>query len=259
MSTLYGRRYTLTATAGSQRKSWSDLDLAFRITKTITADPNEMELTLWGLSADSRALLFSRSVQIQLEAGYQEEYGVIFSGQIVDIQDDGAFPDLPVVIRASDGRTLRSAPMQLSVSGGMSGKDVLSSVLAATGLKAADSALTQVKTLSRGMAMLASPATILDAITRAQGLSWSVQDGELHVLPATGSSVVVVVSEPVGKLSRRTDQGRTLYTFRTLLRAPLRPGVQVRVSGVQLVVQSVEHTGEAPGQSWYSDVEGLLR
>lgn len=260
MALLYDRRYQLTVAAGGLQKSWSDLDLSFRVSKTITSEPNELELTLFGLNDDSRALLQAPNATIILEAGYQEEYGVIFSGAIGDVQEDGSFPDQAVVVRASDGASqMRQTPMSISISAGLSGKEALNQVLKATGLKAADSALSEIRTLTRGIALVGSPATILDAITAAQGISWSVQDGEVHVLPATGSGVIVVVDEPIGRLSKRTEAGKTLISFRTLLRAAIRPGVLVKVGGYQVVAQTVEHTGELPGQSWYTDVEGLLR
>lgn len=69
MNELFGRVWATTiGPAGAKGRTWDKLRTAFRVEKTKGSTPNKLELTIYNLSADSRAYIAKRHV-VLLEAG----------------------------------------------------------------------------------------------------------------------------------------------------------------------------------------------
>jgi len=269
LSELYGRRLTVTVTAKGIARTWTDMDVQFRVEQTAGSDPNKAELVLFNLSEDSRRLVSDDSAVLTLSAGYPGTEAVIFRGDVDEVQTSSDGMDVSTRVSCSDGgRALRSTVVNVSTSKDTPKADLVDEVLTALGLpKGSISGVTGA--LKQGFAGLVPAKQLLDELVSSSSARWSVQDGEAQVHPLTGTPDAVVVlsveSGMVGVPERTVQddqQGGTKrrgVKVKSLLQPGLRPGRRIRivstwVSG-DFVVEKVSHSGDTVGADWYTDVE----
>jgi hypothetical protein len=79
---LDGRRAELVVNNGQETRTYTDLDIEFKIVKTGNATPNESEISLINLGEDSRNFIREKNQVIELKAGYDDSIGRIFKGNL---------------------------------------------------------------------------------------------------------------------------------------------------------------------------------
>lgn len=277
MTDLYNRAYRIvigtTEIDARSGAGSAGLRIAFSVERDEKRTPNNVELRVWNLSKTAReAIAASESVSLALEAGYVDDVGTVFQGDLRTARTNRDGPDLITTVCGGDGENaIRTARIKRTFSAGTPVATVLRELGAALGvgtgnISAAAAGLSG--SLSKARTLHGSCADELEAFCRTQGLRWSVQDSALQirvegqpVAPGTGYLLRAdsgLIGEP--EVSIEKGKGKVV-SFTALLRADIVPGVAVRVESEaftgNLVITQTTHRGDSHGAEWY--VEGVGR
>lgn len=276
MIALFGRRCAVQV----EDQAFEDLRVSFSVLRTLRAVPAQAEVVLYNLSRDLRSRLQEAAarrpnggrgrVRVRLLAGYAET-GVaqIYAGDLRELKVETQGADIAARISAGDGlSSLSTRGAARSFAAGTPLIDVLRRAVEDSGLDAGN-ALAQAREALRGrtlgdggLALDGDPARAIDAVTRAGGLEWSVQDGQVQVLAPDRAlaGVAVLLSPSTGLVGEPTEDQRKHLKCTALLNPDIAPGRLVRVTSRDLSgnyrVQDVRYVGDTHGQPWYCEIEG---
>ena len=248
----------------------SGLDMAFQIEKTILFEPNTCEIKIWNLNEENRSILRAHRhhVPVMLKAGYEGSLGLLFKGNLSEVFSMREGPDWVTTIRSGDGlKVLQTARVSKSFAAGTLVVDVLKEVARTLGLATGD-AITflekhgGIKRFPSGAAVSGSSALQLQKLLRSVGMSASIQDGTLQVLPhgkALEQSAVLLSPER-GLVGSPDMSNRLVMRARSLLNPELFPGRKVKIESSEIKgrvfrIERVNFSGETFGPNWYADIE----
>jgi hypothetical protein len=251
------------------------LRLKFKVEKTITGEPNKLDLHVYNLAASTRAKMQAKDVPVVLVAGYKETAQVIFAGDVrtIDHVREGASWDTH--IQSGDGElSFRDCFSSHSFSAGTAWRDVATTL--AKDLKANvgdavahiaggdfDGAIDK---FLQGYTAHGPTVREFDKAMKAGGLEWSIQDGKLQILaPRKANDEGAILLSPgtglVGSPDHCSpkDGEPAPLQVRSLLQGGLRPGraIEVRASKISGFYRcsKVVHEGDTHGGEWYTTVE----
>ncbi len=260
---------------GALQKIIENLRVQLKIKQTSGKEPNECTLTIYNLSADSRALLQSKGTRIIVEAGYAGTIAQIFSGTSSFIDHVHEGPLWLTKVQCSDGEIPYHKPVKGSFKKGTPVATVFERVAELTGLDV-KTAATTFKNLvkeqfTKGYTAFGKGGVELDKLVQGRGLEWSIQDNRLQLLPIGGTTndTAVVLSPTTGLVGSPAhgspDAARkkpAVLTVKSLMQPTLRPGRKVRVEDCadksvngNFRCVSVTHEGDTAGGAWYSEAE----
>lgn len=257
---LFGRRWRVQV----GELDVSSLDIAFTVKRSLQPRPGTCELKVYNLDPAHRAeLTTARRPVVQLSAGYDPP-PLLFRGDArkVEIERDGA--DWVAKVTAGDGEhAIRTARGAVSFAAGTSLADVIRALARAMGVgegNVSAAVASAAQQLPEGAVVRGPAAAELTRLCASAGLSWSVQDGVLQVLPVGRAlSRVAVELAPDTGLVGSPERGKgSAVKARALLIPDLVPGrlVSLRsgvVSGAYRI-EDVEYTGDTKGDDWYADL-----
>lgn len=262
------------------------LRMAFRCELTESSKPNAVELDIFNLSDQ----LFSRisrkrPVQIEgkvvlksetlsLEAGYKDEFGLIFLGDELTVRKTSAGTNTVTKITAGDGQqAIRSARAAVSLGPNTKKADIAGALLdslKAKGLNV-DKAKERLKRgdFRGGIQEIVNGFTFsgpswheLERQVRDMGLGVSVQRGEVQILARdeTTQEQQYVLGAASGLVEEPAEDEKGNIKFKTLMLSPLVPGLRVMLEGrrKQGVVKltSVIRRGDTRGGEWVCECVG---
>lgn len=271
---LFDRRIAVTIgpEGGTGRGFDERFQIEFSVLKTIGQEQNRIDCTIYGLSEERRQEIVNGGEVIQIEAGYAEGTEVLAIGDITRAVVENNPPEIRTVIEAGDGaRALRNRKVHLSFEAGASVQRVLDRIAQELALGRKATGVVVSGSYREGVSFSGKAKDALDAVTRKAGVTWSIQDGDLQILPreeaAQGRGVLLspqtgliesprqLDDETMGE-SRRSGAG---YEVRSLLNPKIRPGEQLLLAagevGGTYRVDTVEHKGSVRGNDWYSVAE----
>lgn len=271
MADLFQRRARLTVD-GIQVE---DLRLQFTVKKSAKKEPNTAEISVFNLAQATRGRLQARGARVVLEAGYPDTLGTIFSGDARTIDHVRTGAEWVTKIQCGDGeRAYQFRNAALSFSAGARRADVVAAVIDSLGLlpgnAAAQVAANVTGSTSRflnGYSGVGNSARQLDNLLRPVDLTWSIQDGEIQVLTATGTrrEIAVVLDKDTGLIGSPEHgapdkKGKpSVLKCRSLLQAVIKPGSRVLIKSLNTNghyrVETVTHSGDTAGGDWYSSLE----
>jgi hypothetical protein len=268
VSTLFGRRWRITI--GEIQSE--TVDLRFKVTRTLTARPGAAEIDVFNLSPDHRReLAAARRPLVRIEVGYRSV------GPWIAFQGDGRrtlntrdSADWITKVTAGDGEhALRSARLSRSFAPDVQLADVVRYV---AGAMAVDTGNVLEQLQSRGLDRLgdAFPGGVvlhglaemhLRQILDSAGLSWSVQDGVLQVVPR-GRALrreAVLLSSSTGMIGSPEVDKSNVVKVNALLTPDLVPGqlvqIESRVVSGTFRIERTEATGDTRGDDWQVAME----
>lgn len=163
----------------------SELRITFEITKTENETPNSAQIKIYNLAKDTENQIIKEFTRVTLQAGYQENFGIIFDGEIVQSKrgrDNGT--DSYVVIDASDGdSSYNYSTINTTLSAGSTQADHINAVVGAMKIDKGHIAPSG-GTLPRGKVMYGSARDVMRQSAQSNGQNWSIQNGKLHILGA---------------------------------------------------------------------------
>ena len=249
-------------------RAYTDLRIKFEIAKTSEPTPNKSKISVFNLTADSRAVAEAKGLSLVLSAGYGSTLEDIFSGDIARVITSLEGPDYVTTFEAGDGETAyQTSRLDASFSAGTSLREIFGQAVDALGLALGDVSGIPTKGILNGISLSGLARRHLDNLTADSNLEWSIQDGAVQIIPkgtaAKGDSISLspqtgLVGIPKKKGGKKITEGIELQC---LLQPKLKPGSAFElkskfISGEFRVIR-IEHVGDTHGDEWYSNIEAI--
>lgn len=254
------------------------LRIAFSIERDIKRHPNNCEISVYNLTASHRAALAKlASVRVRLEAGYVDDVGTLFDGDLRSARSVTEGTEKVTRVSGGDGESkCRSARINKTFAKGTPVGTVLNELGKALGVGPGNLRDFTGATLSNGSKVLTRSLTLsgavfdeMEHVTRSCGLQWSVQDSALQIREAglpvgdrqgpllrkDSGLIGEVEVETVAKAEPGFAAGSLKVSGVCLLRGDLIPGVSFRVESEaftgNLVCTATVHRGDSHAvDSW---------
>lgn len=267
----------------------TDLDLSFKVQRSVASRAGTCELTIYGLSETQRSQIlalprrraFGSAVGerrdgtvVELSAGYLEgERPVIFRGNLRRAVQKREHPEWSVELTAGDGEfAIRTARSRRAFSADVALRDVVRAIAEDMDLGAGNvdetTASAELGTVGAifpgGHVAHGSAADTLTTLCRAAGLEWSVQGGVLQLLPRGRalSRTAVVLSPDTGLIGSPEKNGRHKAKASCLLIPGLIPGglVELRSSVLSGTYRCghMDIAGDTRGAEWGATLDLTL-
>jgi hypothetical protein len=246
----------------------TDMRVAFKITKTLTKSPNTCELSIYNLSAARRAALVKKDLRVILEAGFDDHVAGIFVGDARTVEHICEGTEWLTRIRCGDGeRAMNLGRANASFAAGTPYANVVKKVTEPLGLGAVDVTAFAGKTFATGYAAHGRAVDVLDQVTSAAGLEWSVQDGKIQVMRKGGHTTeqALELGPSTGLIGspefNAPDQKTGIATLKVkcLISARVRCGGRIVLASAShrgtFRVVKVTHTGDTAGGDWTTEAE----
>ncbi len=262
----FGRRYQLAL--GNQRDGLliDALRVSFDICKTIDAKPNPAQICIWNLNRTHlNQLLSGEFKRVALSIGYAE-LRLLYTGDILKayVQRDGL--DSILVLECADGDIdYRTARVSLTLKAGTPDSQTIKQLAQSfshTQLGAVAQGLPN--GLPRGRVFCGNARDAFNQLAQANQSDWSIQDGEVLMLPAKQvlADEAVLVSQDTGMIGAPevSDDGLIITA---LLNPAIRIGSLVRVQSItesfngDYKTVSISHYGDACGDEWLTTITGI--
>lgn len=269
---LYDRRWRVQVgtlvLSERARGDQEGLSVSFKVKRSLSsAHAGTCELTVRNLSREHSAELADaprRTTFVSVDAGYAEGTSRLFTGNLRKAIPAREGTDWTVTVTAGDGTYARTTRVSQSFA---AATDVSAAVRALAG--AMEVGVGNAVTAFRAARLQGGSGVIQDGtvlrgragpeMTRlcdSAGLVWSVQDGQLLVLPAGGAigRTAIRLGADSGLIDSPTIIDRRTVEARCLIQPGLVPGQQVvlasaLVSG-QWRITEVTFTGDTEGDAW---------
>lgn len=272
---LYGRKATVTVgTLQIQGAGDGDtgFDIKFAIKRNLKAQPNTCDLTVYNLNAAHRSLIEQMKVaRVQVEAGYVNGTSVLYSGDLRTSLSVWEGPTAVTALSSGDGeKAIRTARVKVSVRKGSSTGDVLKAIASALGVGQGNLNSAVSKLQAAGFSSLFTMGTVLtgsasremSSICRSSGLTWSIQNGVLQLLPLRTylDGTAINLSPQTGMIGSPTVDNDGIMSVKMLLMPDVIPGRKIVIKSDRLQgqyrIEEVNSSGDTSGQDWYHDIKG---
>lgn len=251
----------------------SEMDVTFKAKRAHAARPGTLELEVFNVTEQHRQELTSATrgrTLVEVQAGYVEGRSTIFRGDVrkATAKRDGT--EWSVKIEAGDGEhAIRTARVNQSFAAGAGVGGVVEAIARAmgVGIGNAAQALRGARlagggdVFTDGTVVRGRAAAELTRLCDSTGLSWSVQEGALMLLPVGGSlqRTALRLAPDTGLLGS-PEQGRGGHAkARALLIPDLVPGRLVQIDAALVRgfyrIESAEYAGDTNGSDWHVDME----
>lgn len=248
------------------------LDVSFAIKKSLKAEPNVCDLKIINLNRTHRSAIEQmKTAKVSVEAGYKEGTSVLFVGDLRTSLSVREGPDYITSLSSGDGeKAVQTARVNISVQKNTKTSDVVRQVAKALGVGDGnlDSAVARLNSsgigdlFSEGTVITGSASREMTNICRSCGLTWSIQDGKLQLLPLRTylDGQAIVLSPNTGLIGSPTVDNDGVMTARALLIPDVIPGRKIvlqseRLQG-QYRIEECAYSGDTAGQDWYVEVRG---
>lgn len=287
MAQQWLRYCKLTVAGGGDSVDLSQLRIRFQVTQHNLQSPNAADITITNLSDQTVKRIKGEGTEVTLEAGYEENPGLIFKGQIIQKRSGRENPvDTYLNIIAQGGdQAYNHAVVSKTLAAGHTYRDQVMTAYEALkpfGITLGKIADLGDKKMPRARVMFGMARDILRTIAISTGTSWSIQNNELTVTknnePKEGGAIVLNSRTGLIGLPIQSIDG-ILVTC--LLNPQIGPGslIQIDQASVQeaklsadytAVVNNamipstaddgfykclvVNHIGDTRGDPWYSQI-----
>lgn len=258
------------------------LDIAFRVERTDKIEPNTLELDVYNLSPENRAVLTQRQdITVAFEAGYRQGRTLIFSGDLTRsyVYRDGTAL-VTKIIAGDGGKAYREGRANLSFGRGAKVKDVLANLIrfisndgygigAGTFEKIAEFRIesTGADTFAKGIVLSGRSLDLLRKLCESCGKDVSVQDGIIQITdrmqPISRNAIVLGFNSGLIEAPIKDNEGDVIC--KTLIMPDLFPKQVVRfkpdgkfgdpvVGDFTITKVGFDGTTLIRGQEWYANI-----
>lgn len=259
----------------SQRDATTTTGLAcsFKITRSLaTARAGTCELTVYNLPAAlSREIadLPRRSTYVAVDAGYVEGMSRLFTGDLRTAVPSREGTDWKMVVEAGDGiHARRTARVSRAFAPGTSIEGAADALAEALGVGVGNARAAfagarlagQTNAFADGATLHGTAAEELTRLCNGAGLIWSIQEGQLLVLPVGGAlqRTAIRLGADSGMIESPTIVDRFTAQVKCLIQPGLNPGQRVvvdsRLVQAELRISEVTYTGDTEGQAWEAEL-----
>lgn len=257
----FGRQLRLEIGNATSGIAISNLRVAFEFQKSIDAKPNPGRIRVWNLNRDHmHQILTGQYDRARLAVGYSE-LRTIFAGDIIKPRVKREGLDFIIDLECGDGDIdYQTARVATTLKAGATDTQIvgeLAKTMTRTSKGAIDVPVT--RALPRGKVLVGNTRDVLSKVATNNGADWSVQDGELIMLPAGRvlPGELVLLSQETGMIGapEATDNGLELAC---LLNPALRVGGMVTVRSIldyfdgDYKIVNLRSSGDILGGDWTS-------
>jgi hypothetical protein len=244
------------------------LRVRFEFTRTLRPEPSTAKIEIFNMAQQNRAQLKTRNVPVLLEAGYTNTIAAVFSGQARTIDHKRKGTDWITTITVGDGEVpFRFVRLSKGYGAGTGTLQVVKDLAGALGpltpgsLQNLAAALTD--QFANGHAVHGPAALELSKILHGRGLEWSIQHGQVQILPVgQPSQQTAVLLSPSTGLIDSPEYGTAspvlaganpphTLTFRALIQPTLQVGglasLQSRVAKGLFRIAEIKANGDTQG------------
>ena len=177
-----------------------EIKVAFSVERTISSTPNEGSITIWNIAKEHRESIGKEFDTVTLEAGYEDQVGVIFTGQIRDVEHEARLSvqntrsglDILTQINLGDGdAALRRALISKTFPAGSTVEEITEGIyqeLEAQGLARGEWLFPEeILQYRRPYTTYGKAYEQLNLLSRSHRFYWSVQNGALEIIPHNGA------------------------------------------------------------------------
>jgi len=276
----FGRRCDVVfVDAAGKGLDFSELRVKFHIRKADEQNPNTARITVYGVAQETVARVKKEFVEVVLQAGYAENFGLIFRGNIKNVRSGREnATDNYMEISAGDGdEDYVFGIVNKTLAAGASQNDVANAAMIGAPGYVPD--LGGAK-LPRAKVLYGSKRDLLRVCSVSTDTNWSIQDGKTQFVPVTGllpTQAVELNSSTglVGVPEQTVDGVKAECLLNPMLKIaglvvinekdvasakfvePKDPNkkeqelAKIAADG-QYRLLKVEHVGDTRGQEWYS-------
>ncbi|MDE1487649.1 hypothetical protein KKI90_15155 [Xenorhabdus bovienii] len=259
----FGRQIKLNIGNTKESIEITNLRIAFDISKTITSEPNPATIQIYNLNQSHRNLITSKTYdRVSLAVGY-EELRVIYMGDIIEAITLRDGLDFVIQLTCGDGyEAYTSALVNKTLAAGATDTSILAEAAKSMKVGGGVVDLPKDRVLPRGKVLTGNARDIMHKIARNNGADWSVQDGNITVLPKSkvlADNEGFVLSQETGMIDspEKTDDGLSLSC---LLNPFMRIGGLVRVQSIiseyngDYKITELEHSGDFMSDDWTTKI-----
>lgn len=257
----------------------SQLRIVFSVRKEDKETPNAARIKVYGVNNETVERVRREFVEVIIQAGYEENYGLIFRGNIKQVRngkENGTDTFLEIEAGDGDEGYVFGTISQSLVAGARPNDIVAAAGVAPPGFVPDLGG----QRLPRGKVLYGMRRDHLRAVADSTDTSWSIQDGKMQFVPLTGvlPGQAVVLNSKTG-LVGAPEQTVDGIEATALLNPQLRIGVRALINerDVQSIslrrekkaekkdkepaiiaadgqyrIIKVEHSGDTRGNEWYS-------
>jgi len=276
MSRLFDRVASVKISGGGQSREITGLRVSFQVRKTRSSTPNTCDVVIYNPNDQTRKTALDNEAEIEVFAGYAGNATLISRAQIQRAIPVRTPPDITLEIEAQEGlRDLREKTVNISHEANSQVSSVIDELTGILGYDVRPIDFDISQRLRGGFAHVGKLSRALDDLVTRFGGYWSVQNGEVLVLPEKGfvdGTEIPVISAQTGMINspepveeqtsseKLSTEPRRGYKVRSLLIPTIEPGDRFELraldaSGIY-AVDEVEHRGDTRGAEWYSIVTG---
>lgn len=184
------------------------LHISFNLEKSDTQSSNTGKITISNLSDEHKAILAEKDCYIQLHAGYGDNLGLVFAGDVSTTTETLSGADRDIEIEVIDGFVANDLPGWISESGVVTCKTVLDKIVEKMEVESAiitDKAKEKLESAKydNGYAYVGKLRAALQNVLRKAGCTYSIQNGILQVY-CSGETITTkayVLSAETGLIS----------------------------------------------------------
>lgn len=257
--------------SGGSGLDLSGLRIQFKVKKTDSETPNTAEITVYNITKDTVSRIGKEFGCVSLQAGYESNFGVIFTGNIkcVDFGKENG-TDTFIKITAGDGDdAYNNAVVNATLSAGSTHGDQINKATGA--MSSGNVSKGSVEgiggnKLARGKVMYGLSRKYIRQVAASNQMIWSIQDGKMQMVKVDGllPGQGVLLNSKTGLIGtpEKSDDG---IKAKCLLNPMMRVSGLVKIDEASVAgsgcgsdgeykLLSVEHNGDTHGQDWYSDI-----
>lgn len=210
MAEQFDRQVTITIGVGDAILAISDNKIEFELETSRAGFPNEAKIGIYNLSRTTRQRIKDAGEFIQLEAGYPQNKGIIFKGNLAKVWHERVSKtDIVTRIEAADGLSdFQNAMINTTLPAGQnSPKDIVQACAAQFEVVGVGSLniLDGLPGTDRATVLCGNVKDELDKVGRKHDFSWSIQNNELELVK-NGEAIedVTIVSKETGMIGAPT-------------------------------------------------------
>jgi hypothetical protein len=254
--------------------------IQFNVDLSTESKSNKAEISLYNISEETRSFLEDDNILVRLKAGYQDNIGEIFFGDIIEngVKTDRNDADIITKLECGDAeKIINRVHIDIGLGPGATNEQLF--LLASKQLQLTLGVKKGIKkvTYFNGFTFSGTVKTLLDQLTKQIDLEWNVQAGVLRILPRneTDGQDAVLVTKETGLIGFPTKTKKRVE-FRSLLNNKIAIGGAVKLisqqitglttaksqsvinAGVVLKVEKATFEGDSSEGAWEVRVEGSI-
>lgn len=269
MSQLFNRSCRARVQAGSETTLLEGFRMSFDVQKTSKKTLNQLTLTVYNLSEETRKKVSQGETVVELVAGYEPSPEVIFSGDVLLVTHTKVGTEWQTKFVSTDGlRKKQTSRVSKSFAPGTNVKDVIAELAKSTGFDLGN-VIDEVKkgnikkgieSFVNGFVSAGSATDEFDKVLKSYGYNWSVQDGAIQVM-APGEFVgndVVVLNASSGLIGSPEVENDAKLKCKALIQQRFVPGRAVKLESLAFDgvyrIEETKYVGDTHGNDWYAEM-----